>query len=303
MTRGDLEMLLVTLIWGVNAIMLKDALGAFLPLQFNAIRLSLAALMLLGVMAVSRKFEVPSKKDWPMVILAGFLGNTFYQILFIKGLALSTASNTSFVLATEPATTAVLAYFMGRQKMTARMWLGVFLTMVGVVGITLAGGRNGPGVDGVSVGVGDLITFVGTLGWCLFIIITTDMVKRMSPLAFTAWTMVAGAVLLVPFSIKELRASNWAQISPANWGELLFSAAFALVFSYILWNRGIQHSGPVKTAVYQNLIPVWTGIFGWFVLQETWSAGKFAGAMVILLGVHMVRVTGTGRAKTVARRE
>ncbi len=289
MRRGDLEMLLVTFIWGVNHIIVKNALDAFLPLQFNVIRLNFAGLLLFAVMALSGRLEWPSKRDWPLLIVAGFLGNTVYQVMFIKGIAMSTAANTSFVLATMPATTAVMGHFFGKQRMTRKMGFGVALAVIGILVITLTGQEHGtPGLSPATTG--DLMTFTGTLAWCLQTIIATDMVKRMSPLAFTTWTMIPGAVLLIPFAWKELGAGNWGQGSVA-WSELLFSGAVAIVFGYILWNKGVKESGPTKTAIFQNLSPIWTGVFGWILLKEPWSLPKFLGATVILVGVFLVRVS------------
>jgi drug/metabolite transporter (DMT)-like permease len=281
-------MFVVTIIWGINSIAVKDALGAFLPLQFNVIRLGLAAVLLLLVMKVSGKWEVPSRKDWPMVVVAGFLGNTLYQFMFIKGIALSSATNTSFVLATMPAMTSVLSHFMGREKMTPRMWGGVLLTMVGVAGIVLGGSG---GLASLTSGAlaGDLTTLSGTLGWCLCTIFASDLTRRMSPTAFTAWTMVSGATLLAPLSIREMAAAPWRRVSVLNWSELVFSASLALVFSYILWNKGVKESGPASTAVFTNLTPMWTGFFGWLLLHESWTPLKLVGAAVILVGVSLVR--------------
>lgn len=288
--RGNLELLLVTVIWGVNSIGVKDALGVFLPLQFNVVRLMLSAALLLAVMASSGKMEYPAKKERLPVLIAGFLSNTLYQLAFIKGIAMSTASNTSFVLATMPATTAVLSHLTGRQRMTSRMSVGVLMTVVGVLLVSAVG--SGALSTSSDVLRGDLITLIGTLGFCIGTIYAADLTKTMSPIAYTTWTMVTGAFLMIPFSISELRAANWGDVGVRHWGELVFSGTFALVLSYILWNKGVKESGPAKTAIFGNLTPVWTGLFGRLILKEGWTPAKFLGAAVILGGVTLVRFGG-----------
>lgn len=293
MTKNDFELLLVTFIWAVNGIAVKDAVSKFLPLQFNVIRLGVAAATLFVIMIVTGRFRVPSKRDWPLILLAGVLGNTFYQYLFIKGISMSTASNTSFVLATMPATTAVLSHFLGKQRLTRRMWFGVLLTLVGVTLIIIGGSENGrTGGTGIPMGgtmLGDLITLSGTIGWCLYTVLSADLVDRLDPTAATTWTMFAGVIFLIPLALPELRSATWSNIGILAWGELLFSAVFALAVSYILWNRGVKESGPARTAVFGNLPPVWTGILGWLFLNEKWTFVKFIGAGIILFGVSMVR--------------
>ena len=294
-------MLFVSVVWGINAIAVKDALTGFLPLQFNVIRLSLAAVLLLVILRAGGDLEVPSRRDWPMIVLAGFLGNTFYQYMFIKGIALSTASNTSFVLATMPATTALLSHFLGKQRLTSRMWVGVLLTVAGVTAIVVGSNGGLAGLFRSSLGrgtlAGDLMTLSGTIGWCLCTIIAADLTKRMSPTAFTAWTMVAGALLLIPLSLGDLMRADWSAATPRNWAELVLSGSIANGLCYILWNRGVKLSGPASTAVFSNLNPVWTGVFAYLILHETWTWQKLVGATVVLAGVSLVRLGQGSREK------
>ncbi len=97
---------------------------------------------------------------------------------------------------------------------------------------------------------------------------------------------------MIPFSLGELRVAKWGEIGIRHWGELVFSGTFALVLSYILWNKGVKESGPAKTGIFGNLTPVWTGLFGWLILKEGWTPVKFLGAAVILGGVSLVRFGG-----------
>ena len=50
LTRIDLLMLLVVVIWGVNFTVVKVALRSFSPLAFNALRFSLATITMIAIM-------------------------------------------------------------------------------------------------------------------------------------------------------------------------------------------------------------------------------------------------------------
>ena len=80
-------------------------------------------------------------------------------------------------------------------------------------------------------------------------------------------------------------ARHWAELvsrCPSPW--------FCRISSGI---KGVKESGPASTAIFGNLTPVWTGLFGWLILKEGWTAVKFLGAAIILGGVSMV----SGRAE------
>lgn len=168
------------------------------------------------------------------------------------------------------------------------MWSGVLLTLAGVTVMILASdGRLSLGSRTLT---GDLTTLSGTVGFCLCTIFASDLTRRMSPLSYTTWTMVSGALLLLPLAAGELLTADWSAATALNWFELLFSASFALVLGYILWNTGVKESGPASTAVFGNLSPVWTAVFATVILGESWGAMRITGAAAVLAGVLLVRL-------------
>src|SRR6266850_7022707 len=83
----DLLLLLMTVIWGSNFTAIKYSLEDMLPLSFNALRFTIASVVMLIVAVLSRNgFKVAPGDGWRLFGL-GLLGNTCYQSLFITGMA------------------------------------------------------------------------------------------------------------------------------------------------------------------------------------------------------------------------
>jgi drug/metabolite transporter (DMT)-like permease len=283
----DLALLGVTLIWGINGVAVKFALARFSPLSFNAIRFLIASTL---IFVVLRIVEGPLKVPWhdlPQLLLVGFLGNTLYQIGFIKGMAISTAGNVAFVLATMPSTTAFLGQVLKIEALSGRAWCGVGATLGGALLIVFSGG-GGVRLGGATAR-GDLLVLAGTIGWCMYTLMSRRLLSRYTPLRLTAWTMVLGTLMLSAFAAPELVRQDWAQPGPAEWAALAGSAAFGLVVCYIVWSWGLSRIGTTRTAIYGNLTPLWGGFFGWLLLGEQWGIMKLAGAALILAGVALVR--------------
>ena len=289
----DLALLAVTLIWGLNSVVVKRALSDFLPLTFNALRFSIAtALIFLVLYRVEGRIVVP-RGGLAALAVAGFLGNTVYQAGFIIGLSLSSAGNVSFVLATIPASVALLAHLLGQERLPARGWAGLGVTLAGAVMIVLSGG-GAVALSGATVR-GDLVVLAGTLGWSMYTILSKRLLGRFSPLSLTAWTMALGTAGLLVIAAPELLRQDWARPDGLAWLSMVGSAALALVFSYVVWNWGLSQIGTTRTAVYGNLTPLWTGFFGWLLLGETWGPVRLLGGALILLGVGVVRATRAKR--------
>lgn len=280
----------MTLVWGINNVALKRALTQFLPLSFNALRFIVATALVFALLYRAERRIVVPRGSLARLAVAGLLGNVVYQVGFIRGLSLSTAGNVSFVLATMPATTALVGHLLGLERLPWRGWVGFGTTLSGCVLIILAGG-GGLALGGPTVR-GDLLVLAATLGWVSYTILSQRLLVRYSPLMLTAWTMGLGTIGLVAVSAPELARQDWSRPDALSWVTLVGSASLALVFGYVAWNWGLRQIGTSRTAIYGNLSPLWTGLFGWMLLGETWTAGRLLGAALILCGVATVRSSG-----------
>ena len=106
-------MLLVTLIWGGNFTVSKFALTQLPVLPFSAIRFMLASVCLWGIVRlVEPVARTPRPVLWKLVGL-GIVGNTIYQIAFMTGLTMTTATNSSLLVASTPMAVIVLGRLLG----------------------------------------------------------------------------------------------------------------------------------------------------------------------------------------------
>ncbi len=70
---------------------------------------------------------------------------------------------------------------------------------------------------------------------------------------------------------------------------MLYSALFAIVIAYIIWNLGIQRIGGARTAIYSNLTPVIATLAATFFLNEQLTPLKIIGAVIIFVGLYLAR--------------
>lgn len=59
----------------------------------------------------------------------------------------------------------------------------------------------------------------------------------------------------------------------------------------------LRHRAP-RAGAYHNLTPITTGVFAFWLLAEKWTALRFAGVAVILVGVTIVRRAKAGLSRT-----
>ncbi len=282
----DLALLSMTLIWGLNFIVVKTALSELAPLAFLALRFSIASLFFfIAARLLSGGFQIP-RREWGKVALIGIVGTTIYQPLFINGLALTKASNTSLILATTPAFIVLIQRIWHKERFAPRGWFGIGLSFVGIAVIVFSGGDVT--LESAAL-LGDIFVLGGTLCWALYSVFAAPLLKTYSSLAFSALTTIFGTLPLLVLTAPAVANQNWGAVSIGSALGVLYSALFAIVVAYIIWNLGIQRIGGARTAIYSNLTPVIATVASTIFLNESLTLLKIIGALIIFSGLYFAR--------------
>lgn len=100
----------LVVIWGANFSLVKLALDEFSIITFTVIRYSLGSFLVLSFLFIKEGWEPIPLRDILKILSLGLLGHTAYQLLFVNGLSITTAGNSSVFIATVPIWTAILSW-------------------------------------------------------------------------------------------------------------------------------------------------------------------------------------------------
>jgi drug/metabolite transporter (DMT)-like permease len=176
----DLLLVTMSLIWGINFSAVKGALSDFSPLSFNAIRFGSASLILLSLLWIRERSLSIRRKDLGYFVMLAVIGNTIYQLFFINGIALTTAINSSLILATTPIFIILFGAVLGVEKINSQVVQGVILSFTGVVMIILGSGKPLTVTDQSLMG--DLLIIANPICWSIYTVLSKPMLKEYSPL-------------------------------------------------------------------------------------------------------------------------
>jgi len=283
----DVMMLLAVLFWGLNLAVVKIAIAHLSPHTFNSIRLSVSALILFIFLAVRREPLALSRSDLLKVIVLGILGNFCYQYLFIKAIDVTTASNTSLILATSPIFIALISWAFKIERLTWPGWVGIAISFIGLY-LVITNQSGGFHFSGDSWR-GDIMLLVANIFWACYTVFSKPLLNRMSPLKFSTLTLAAGSLIYLVVAAPNLKAQAWASVPAASWLSLAYSGLFAIVLGYVFWYTSIKEVGNSKTAIYNNMTPVLAVLFACLFLGERIKSAQILGAAVILAGVYLTR--------------
>lgn len=283
----DASLILVAIIWALNFSVVKITLQQIDPFSFNALRYILAASLL--VVAAKRKgFSLKVKKEhfWKLVGI-GIVGNLVYQMLFIIGLDYTYSANAAVMLGTIPIWVALLSQFFTDEKLTLNKSVGIFLAFVGVAFIII-GGNNEISFESDSF-KGNLITLLAAISWGVYTILSKKYLKFYSSSQYSAFMSIVGVISLLVVGAPFLLRLNFSGISLAGYGGILYSGLLSVGLAYLIWNNGISKIGAVRTAAYQNLVPVLGLLFGVLILNEPLTVFQYIGSGFVILGIFITR--------------
>jgi drug/metabolite transporter (DMT)-like permease len=286
--RTDIFMILTVVFWAVNFSFLKIVFRKMDPLAFNGFRMLLASILLVLICLLKGESLRIDRRDFWKLVGLGVIGNTLFQLSFILGLDLTTASNSSIIVALTPAAIAFLSSFLKHEKIHPAAWVGIFISFMGFY-LVISNQYGVVQFSGTSL-LGDLMIFAGTILWAFYTVLSWPMLERLSPLKLTTLTMVFGTIFYVPFCLKGALKTDLPALPLDVWAILAYSAVFSLVIPYIVWYSSVKRIGNSKTAIYDNLIPVLTILFAYFMIGERITGVQAIGALIIFVGVYLTRV-------------
>ncbi|HYF91499.1 MAG TPA: DMT family transporter [Symbiobacteriaceae bacterium] len=285
----DLALVLVALIWGINAPIVKASLAGWDQLAYNAIRFpSAAVLLFLYVVWTDKGWRLTRKEFWHVALL-GLIGNGLYQWMYIEAMPRSSASNVSVIIALSPLVVSVWGMVTGIERRS--------LLVVGAAAASVSGGAmvilGGP--DGVHLGgptlVGDLIAVAAMLAWGAYTVYSRPVINRVgSSLRVTAWAMMFGAMTNFLIGIPSLLHQDFAAVTAASVAGMTYSALLSLLVGYVLFNWGVSRIGGARTAIYISLSPIFAAVVAMLFLHEIWSPVQWIGAAFVIGGVALSKI-------------
>jgi drug/metabolite transporter (DMT)-like permease len=272
--------------WGINGGLLK-VLSNQIPIPvLNTSRLLFAALMLLGIVAVTRNKTNPWPKleprIWLQVALVGFVGTSIYQLMYATGIHLTGAGMSSLTSSTNPVWVGLLSAMLG-ERLTRRQGFGVLLSVSGVIALSLKSFDPANHMDPLGV----LMLIGANIAWAVYTVAAKPLFKHMAALEFTAFSLALGGLPYVLWNGSSLFAPAVQSIHLETWLLVCLSALIAQVLGFLGWFNAARVLGANRVSVFANLMPIVGVSVGVMLLNEPFGWLDAVSAVVILAGVYL----------------
>ena len=279
-----LALIAVQVLFATWPIVGKIALRSVPSVALVGFRVAGAAFTLLILARASGKLQRIETTDWPLLIVSSMLGLVLNQLLFTKGLSLTTAINATLLSTTIPVFTLLAGVVLGTDRATLRRLLGIALAAAGVVYLI------GPGRAQFSSGtrIGDSLIVANSLCYGAYIAISKNLMKRYNALTVIAWIFVVGCVITVPAAAISLSHISLGSISGSVWLAILYIIVLPTAGAYYLNGWALARVPPSTVAVYIYLQPLIAFVVAPIILGESLSFHTIIASLLIFAGVLVV---------------
>ncbi|MBC8255744.1 MAG: DMT family transporter [Candidatus Marinimicrobia bacterium] len=270
---AQVSLVLVTLIWGVTFIMVKDALNDAGPFAFGTLRFTIAGILTLAV--VNKNIFTLSKTEFIGGLVCGFFlfGGYAFQNF---GLMQTSASKSAFITSVSVLMVPIILYLFNIQQIKMKVWIAVLVATLGLY--ILLDPRGG------MMNWGDILTFGCALGFAVHIIFQGYYVKkrvRILPFFLIQAWVVAG----LSFINSLLFEPVFAIWSPRLVSALLVTGIAATFIAILIMIRAQQILTPSETAIIFAMEPVFAALFATIFAGEVLGLWGYMGGGLVVLAI------------------
>ena len=265
-----------------EAVFLAPFVTAFFHDAFSAIWtfLYLAVKKQLGNL-----FKAMKTKSALFVVIAALMGGPVGMTGYLLAVKMIGPSYTAIISSLYPAVGAILSYFILKEKLNKKAWVGLIFAIAGVTVLGYSSGETGTSI------VGFLCAFLCVIGWGSECVICAygmkgDEVSSEFALQIRQLTSaIVYGVLIVPIvggiglSLEVLRTNVIWWIA---------ATAFSGTVSYLFYYNAIYRIGPTRAMGINITYVVWSIVFDKFINGTEISIRTILCSLMVIAGVYFV---------------
>ncbi|EWT05979.1 permease [Intrasporangium chromatireducens Q5-1] len=282
-TRRNVATLLLialTAVWGSTFFLIRDLVVHVPPVDFLAVRFTLAAVIMLGV------FWRPVRSLTRRQVLAGVGLGVLYglaQILQTQGLASTSASVSGFITGTYVVLTPVFTAVILRERVASTTWAAVGLATAGLALLSL---------NGFSIGVGEAITLLAAAFYALHIV---GLGRWSGHEIATGLSVVQMVVIAVICLAGALPGGITMPSGTGQWASVLYMVVFASIGALWIQTWAQAHMPATRAAIIMTMEPVFAAFFAVALGGEALTVRMLVGGALVVTAMYAVELLARRR--------
>lgn len=281
-----LSLILSMVFWSFSFVWVKEVYLVYGPLTTVFFRLIIASLLLLAFAFATKKMVKIERKDFFTFILLSLFEPFLYFMGESYGLKYVSSTVGAIIVATIPLFSPLAASRFHGEKLSGRTFAGILISFIGVALVVFDSSFN---LTASPLGIA--LEFVAVLSAIGYIVVLKKLAVKYNPTSIITYQNLLGIIYFLPFWLLFEYSDFMA--TPFNFpafAGILKLSVFASCIAFIFYAQSVKRLGINSVNIFINVIPVFTAIFAWYILDEPLSLRKFFGITVVIAGLLLAQI-------------
>ncbi|MFM8238767.1 MAG: DMT family transporter [Actinomycetota bacterium] len=275
--RGLILFAALSIIWGTPYLFIRVAVMSVEPSVMVALRVGLAALLLLPIAAARGEFR-GIRPHLPWIALFGLVEITGPFLLLGYAETALTSSTTALLIAVVPIVAAILARSLGLDRHLG--WRRILGLAIGFGGVAVLVGLDVAGDQLWAVGAAALTV----MGYALGPIVISTRLAEAPSLAVISLALGFNALLYAPIAWVQRPTTT---VPAEAWWSIVVLGILCTAIAFLIFFALVKEVGPSRMTVITFLNPAVAVMLGVIVLSEPITLGLILGFPLVLLGSYL----------------
>jgi drug/metabolite transporter (DMT)-like permease len=289
--RLALLMTLPPLLWAGNAVVGRLMVGHVPPMALNALRWTLAALILAPLAWRVWRDAAAIRASWVYLLALGTFGVGSFNALQYLALETSTPLNVTLINASMPLWMLGVGALAYGERPATRQLLGAALSLLGVACVVARGAWDA--LTQVRFVIGDLYMLIAVIGWAVYSWLLVRPPASMREPQRPDWDWAAFLFVQSLFGLIAAGGAGLVEAAtvahaPIDWRNpwlllgLVYVAVGPSIIAYRCWGLGVAAAGPAIAAFFANLSPLFAALLSAWLLGQ-WPQPYHAAAFALIV--------------------
>ena len=273
--KYNIYMFIATIFFGMTYVLTKICLNYSTELHIISFRFLIA--FVISLIFLQRKiFPIKIKEILYSLILSVLLFMVF--ITMTIGVKYTTATNASFLISLSVIFIPFFSWIFNKEKPKKSIFIVLIIALIGIMLLTLD--KN------LEFHIGDILCLICSLLFSFHVLITERFVKNNNPI--TLGVLQFGGVAILSFLVQYPIEKFTLPKNEKFWISLMILSVFCTALAYIIQTVSQKKLSSTLIGLILSLEPIFSGIFGYFILNEYLSPQQYMGAFLLLISIIYV---------------
>ena len=275
--KYNIYMVIATIFFGMTYVLTKICLNYSTELHIISFRFLIA--FVISLIFLQRKiFPIKIKEILYSLILSVLLFMVF--ITMTIGVKYTTATNASFLISLSVIFIPFFSWIFNKEKPKKSIFIVLIIALIGIMLLTLD--KN------LELHIGDILCLICSLLFSFHVLIIERFVKNNNPI--TLGVLQFGGVAILSFLVQYPIEKFTLPKNEKFWISLMILSVFCTALAYIIQTVSQKKLSSTLIGLILSLEPIFSGIFGYFILNEYLSPQQYMGAFLLLISIIYVTV-------------